>query len=541
MMNKIIKKLIAQKKEKMLVHLSAALSCLLLLSYCLAPSLHASFEDIGAGARASGMANAFTAIADDAYAVYYNPAGLAGLENPEAASSYGKMFMNLSDNSDMGDTNLMFAYPAKFASLGFGIKTFSLDGYYAENQYAFSAARRFKYFDIGVSLKHMTAEYASTKYAANAIDNTTGLAGSVADPVFASGLSKSGFGVDAGILKNAGDFRFGLALQNIVPPDMGLKEEYKLPLRIKTGIALIKPRYKLTGEYNKEDAVRTFRLGGEFDVLSFFRLRGGFEYGGDIANISAGASYRMNLFSFDYAFTLPLGGIEETLGNHWIGLSVKFGERPGQVREAEKKMREAVSAAEKKDPITEKIKKLTLKNMKRLYFYALAAEKRGEYEKAKRYYQQVIVYNVPAVVAGDADIKELISKSEAAQRSLESSSGKAGRNSALEIMKKHFMRATEYYKNKNYGKAVKEWRKVLDIDPSHKLSLAKIAAAKEHIVKEKEIMKQKKMKEHFSKATVYYIKGEYAKAIKEWKKVLELDPGHELSRRKIMMAQEKLK
>ena len=36
------------------------------------------FDDTGMGARPIGMSNAFTAVADDIYALYYNPAGLVG-------------------------------------------------------------------------------------------------------------------------------------------------------------------------------------------------------------------------------------------------------------------------------------------------------------------------------------------------------------------------------------------------------------------------------------------------------------------------------
>ncbi len=51
-----------------------------------APALYAqpmSMNISGAGARAMGMGGAFTAVADDATATYYNPAGLAQLQRPE--------------------------------------------------------------------------------------------------------------------------------------------------------------------------------------------------------------------------------------------------------------------------------------------------------------------------------------------------------------------------------------------------------------------------------------------------------------------------
>ncbi|HEX3135666.1 MAG TPA: hypothetical protein VHX44_19040, partial [Planctomycetota bacterium] len=42
---------------------------------------------IGAGARALGMGGAFTAVADDATANTWNPAGMTQLERPEASIS----------------------------------------------------------------------------------------------------------------------------------------------------------------------------------------------------------------------------------------------------------------------------------------------------------------------------------------------------------------------------------------------------------------------------------------------------------------------
>ncbi len=61
-------------------------------------SITTSPTPIGAGARAAGMGNAFTAVADDATAASWNPAGLVQLERPElsivgAYNSIGEKFM----------------------------------------------------------------------------------------------------------------------------------------------------------------------------------------------------------------------------------------------------------------------------------------------------------------------------------------------------------------------------------------------------------------------------------------------------------------
>ena len=55
----------------------------------------AQFLKIGAGARPTGMGEAFTAVADDVNAVYYNPAGLSQLKSAELTAMHTQWFQNI--------------------------------------------------------------------------------------------------------------------------------------------------------------------------------------------------------------------------------------------------------------------------------------------------------------------------------------------------------------------------------------------------------------------------------------------------------------
>ena len=61
-----------------------------------------AFLDGGAGARALGMGNAFTGVANDASALYWNPAGLLSLESKEVLVSHEFRFGELIDYSFAG-------------------------------------------------------------------------------------------------------------------------------------------------------------------------------------------------------------------------------------------------------------------------------------------------------------------------------------------------------------------------------------------------------------------------------------------------------
>jgi nucleoid-associated protein YgaU len=65
---------------------------LLLAALCAAVSARAAaFNDVRPGARAEGMGGAFGAIADDAFGMYYNPAGSANTPYVQAAGTLGRL------------------------------------------------------------------------------------------------------------------------------------------------------------------------------------------------------------------------------------------------------------------------------------------------------------------------------------------------------------------------------------------------------------------------------------------------------------------
>src|SRR3989339_1733167 len=213
---------------------------LLLITFSLLPAaLFSAFDDIAPGVRPAAMGGAFTALSDDANAIYYNPAGLYRLQNNELIASYGKLYWGLTDGSNISNSDILYVNPfGKFGTVGLGIYSLALTGLYTEKIILFSYGMRIiPKVGVGITMKSLSHVYGSDEYTENAIDDT-GNASGQPDEVFSAGKSKSKLSSDIGIFyRPESRYNLGVVVQNINSPDVGLVESDKVEKTVRAGFS----------------------------------------------------------------------------------------------------------------------------------------------------------------------------------------------------------------------------------------------------------------------------------------------------------------
>ena len=214
------------------------------------PTALASFDDQRGGARASGMADAFVAVSDDADSITYNPAGLVQLTEGQLTSQYGQLVKGLSDGSAIGTTYLGYAFPkvTGYQVYGIAYHNFKADNLFNERTIILSYGRRLDLerfglrgiYSFGTNLKQLHREYAPDRFAENAL-NDAGVASNQGDRLFASGSSKDTYAADFGGLVQFGpqyQFTAGASVINANQPDVSLGGDGdKAPMTVKGGLA----------------------------------------------------------------------------------------------------------------------------------------------------------------------------------------------------------------------------------------------------------------------------------------------------------------
>lgn len=282
----------------------------------------AQFLKLGAGARASGMGEAYSAVVGEADAVYWNPAALSGIR------SYSGLFMHADLFTEFNYEYLGYAQPLKgYGGIGLGVQYLSAGKIPETDSSGFETGssmnpshtaitlaygRKLDVFGIGVSAKYVRSELAD---------------------------SASAFAVDLGALSPgffADQIRLAFVIQNI---GGGLKYDQKadpLPLTIKIG-GQLKFLENLTLGVDIDsprDNLPYAAIGGEYLVeYPDFSVAGRLGYNtrtsgaaGGLAGFSAGLGAVFGDFSVDYAFA-PFG---ELGAAHRMSAAFRFDALPSQ-------------------------------------------------------------------------------------------------------------------------------------------------------------------------------------------------------------------
>lgn len=299
----------------------AALGALLLGPAAPARAEHgataAPYLKIDPSARSAALGGAFAGVANDAGAVFHNPAGLALLPYQEL------MFSHLELLQGMHCEAVAYALPVYDSRLSLG--------FYGELMTSGSMVR---YDSTGGSEGNFSAAEANLGAAA-AFRLGRGFAAGASLKALYQGLaSEKAYtaAFDAGGIYTRGKWRFGVSVQNAGAPLKLYEEAFDLPLSVKAGLMYRGWRYaalsaQLT-RYLGEDPFLS--LGAEAPVLLTSRntvfLRGGYRTGsssGAGSGLSLGIGVRDRRLEFNYALT-PMGDLGAA---HRATISYKFGEK----------------------------------------------------------------------------------------------------------------------------------------------------------------------------------------------------------------------
>lgn len=289
----------------------------------------ATFLKLGIGSRAVGMAGAYTALADDMTALYWNPAGLAQLRRQE---------MHLTHNESFEDLRHDFAGYARPLANG-DVIAGALYGFYTPKDIERrSGLNEDDPFEPITGIEGLFQSYDIAGHAAWARFIKPGIAVGAGLKVLQQTIddtSAYAAAADLGALYLSPSLplSIGFAAQHMGTPVKFINKAYDLPFTLRLGGAWRWNR-RLTTTVDLSKSIDNYPFaaaGAEYAPIEMMRLRAGYRYRwnglelGDLSGFSGGIGFNVNMSGsdvrFDYAF-MPYG----VLGNaHRFSISVCFG------------------------------------------------------------------------------------------------------------------------------------------------------------------------------------------------------------------------
>jgi hypothetical protein len=268
-----------------------------------------AFLTYGAGARAIGMGRAFTGIADDATALYWNPGGLTGMRQNQALFQ----FATLIDGSTYQYLGYGHLLPY-IGTLGFGLLMLNQGEAEGRNELnevtsSFSNRQLGVLLGFGADLTPQLAAGGTLKMINQTFNN----------------LSGTGFGLDLGLMYRVLPMlNLGLSFQNLLAPSITLKsaaETYPMNMTFGVGALFFEDRLKVDLDLSKNTEQDSLKPRFGFEMAPVPDLRDLFVRAGiDDTEIAVGAGYGYQGFQLDYAL-----GFQTVEMMHKVTLSYGFG------------------------------------------------------------------------------------------------------------------------------------------------------------------------------------------------------------------------
>ncbi len=312
----------------------------------------AQFLKIGVGARATGMAGAFTAIANDPTALYWNVAGISDISNLAVAANYTQWFGGFSHSFAAGVVPLGKTYRAGLSFISFNsgnipITTIDADkgtrGSYSVGDFAIAGS-------FGGYITQQFAFGATLRYNASTFGT----------------LLSDGISFDLGTLYRSGykGMSFGFSIQNLggmqnytgqdlntsikivdalnsskVQTQM-LTNPYNIPLTFRAGAAFDimsiindvdntpdNADDKLTAAVDfvtLSDTPEQLAFGAEYTFMNLLLVRGGYRFGQDSFGLAGGVGFQYLSGDFNGQIDYSINPVKNIGLVNRIGLSMKF-------------------------------------------------------------------------------------------------------------------------------------------------------------------------------------------------------------------------
>jgi hypothetical protein len=292
----------------------------------------ASFLDLGFGARAVGMADAFVAVADDAAAAHYNPAGLAYPAPLQAPRPYELLLGQALLVQDVRMTQAAFAR----RPFALHLSRLSLGGIEERTTETTAPDSVFGASDLALGLS----------WGARAAGVGFGVTGKLINETIGR-YSATAFAADLGVLKRLDSMplSLGAALANVGSQVRFVDQGYPLPAALRAGAA-----YGLTKDFPHVVAIEldiprdsgpVLRLGGEYNGFGPMSLRFGYRsHSGSERAASVGSALGSTASGLSHFYGMTVGvGVRTPFGNfdyalapygelgtaHRLGYSHRFG------------------------------------------------------------------------------------------------------------------------------------------------------------------------------------------------------------------------